>query len=504
MSYVLDFSTNPFTKKKQPEYYYDFGTGVKIPVENKKDSTQPTLSQNTKSTRQDEDTDEFFKGFNEARDERDSRVRNAYAERMKNKAEREMRVDAFLEGFNGEKKAAAPEKEKMPPKETVDINKVQRQMQKDDFLQGFNEEELNHAEKEFIKGIEEKEAKKYDEKKINLREAKRSVNYSVLPRERARRIAKAQEAGDIENYISMSKGRDLDNFIELESKYEYEKARQEYLNNVIAKGDDPEHFFIQQEAEMAATVASDEVKKKWQEKKEKIFNESPYGKKLNEISNALTVASLIPVLDTAADITQIPVDLLRGDYSGAILDTVGAIPAIGEVADIVKAVRSAGKLSETASLVSKFDDVATSSFKKIELPEEDKILLNQLKEAKVKLTEEDVLFVTKDKTKQILWLEKGNQKAGLTHILDGDGKTAGHAKDFQDALGISREEVSTYLKKIISEGDVVSNELKPVKNRMGYERIYYYKGKYYLLVGIGTNGFVSSAYPISKIKRGGK
>lgn len=102
MSYVLDFSINPFTKKKQPEYYYDFGTGVKIPVENKKDSTQTTPTQNTKSTYQDEDTDAFLEGFNYDRDERDSRVRNAYAERVKkNKVEREMRTDAFLEGLYG-------------------------------------------------------------------------------------------------------------------------------------------------------------------------------------------------------------------------------------------------------------------------------------------------------------------------------------------------------------------------------------------------------------------
>ena len=53
-----------------------------------------------------------------------------------------------------------------------------------------------------------------------------------------------------------------------------------------------------------------------------------------------------------------------------------------------------------------------------------------------------------------------------------------------------------FLKKVISEGDVVSNMLKPVKNRMGYERIYYYNGEFYLLTGVGTNGFISSAYPI--------
>ena len=32
---------------------------------------------------------------------------------------------------------------------------------------------------------------------------------------------------------------------------------------------------------------------------------------------------------------------------------------------------------------------------------------------------------------------------------------------------------------------------------MGYERIYKYKGERLVLVGVGTNGFIISAYPIS-------
>lgn len=101
MSYELDFSINPFIKKKEPKYYYDFGTGIKVPIEDKKDSTQTTPTQTAKSTNQNKESDDaFLQGFNYDRDERDAGVRNAYAERMKNKAEREMRVDAFLEGFN--------------------------------------------------------------------------------------------------------------------------------------------------------------------------------------------------------------------------------------------------------------------------------------------------------------------------------------------------------------------------------------------------------------------
>ncbi len=36
--------------------------------------------------------------------------------------------------------------------------------------------------------------------------------------------------------------------------------------------------------------------------------------------------------------------------------------------------------------------------------------------------------------------------------------------------------------------------LKPIGNRMGYERVYHYEGEYCIITGIGTNGFIISAY----------
>lgn len=37
--------------------------------------------------------------------------------------------------------------------------------------------------------------------------------------------------------------------------------------------------------------------------------------------------------------------------------------------------------------------------------------------------------------------------------------------------------------------------IKPIGNRMGYERVYYYEGEHCIITGIGTNGFIVSAYP---------
>ena len=123
-------------------------------------------------------------------------------------------------------------------------------------------------------------------------------------------------------------------------------------------------------------------------------------------------------------------------------------------------------------------------------------LMKELENSGVKFTKEDVVFVTKDATGQTVWLEKGNKTAGLEHILNGDGKSPGHAEHFEKAFGISKEQIPSFLNKLISSGSVISNQLKIINGRAGFERIYYYNGKHYVMTGIGTNGFIVTAYPI--------
>ena len=125
-------------------------------------------------------------------------------------------------------------------------------------------------------------------------------------------------------------------------------------------------------------------------------------------------------------------------------------------------------------------------------------LIAELERNNIKFTKEDIVFITKDKTGQTVWLEKGNPSAGLEHILNGDGQTSGHVGDFERSLGVSKDEIPDYLKKVISNGKVVSNKIKNNGFRDGYERVYYYEGNYYILTGIGTNGFVITAYPVNE------
>ena len=96
---------------------------------------------------------------------------------------------------------------------------------------------------------------------------------------------------------------------------------------------------------------------------------------------------------------------------------------------------------------------------------------------------------------------KGTKKGGLRHILDGNGKTHGHASDFQKAFGVSRQSVPGYIKTVVTKGKLVSSKTILVGGgRLGYERVYYYNGGYHLLTGIGTNGFIVTAYPVKYIK----
>lgn len=80
-------------------------------------------------------------------------------------------------------------------------------------------------------------------------------------------------------------------------------------------------------------------------------------------------------------------------------------------------------------------------------------------------------------------------------FVNGNGRTSGHAKDFERAFGVSKAQIPNYLNKVISQGEIVKNSLIKRGNRECFERIYYYEGKHYVVTGIGTNGFIVSAYP---------
>ena len=132
----------------------------------------------------------------------------------------------------------------------------------------------------------------------------------------------------------------------------------------------------------------------------------------------------------------------------------------------------------------------------------DQELVAEMEQAGVRFTRADLIFVTKDATDQTIWLEKGNSGAGLKHILDGNSAThtSGHAQDFLDSFGVQRNDIPYFLYRVIKYGAVIRDNKRQVGRMIQFEKIYYYQGKKFLLAAIGSNGFVVSAYPVSKLK----
>ena len=119
-----------------------------------------------------------------------------------------------------------------------------------------------------------------------------------------------------------------------------------------------------------------------------------------------------------------------------------------------------------------------------------KELLPELVRQKVKYTEEDIIFITKDKEGKLIWLERGNEISGLTHII------LNHGDNFLNAFDIKTDEIALYLYNAITNGKMVSS--LPSKIAGGLDRIYEYDGHYYTFVGMGNNGFIVTAFPTGK------
>ena len=58
--------------------------------------------------------------------------------------------------------------------------------------------------------------------------------------------------------------------------------------------------------------------------------------------------------------------------------------------------------------------------------------------------------------------------------------------------------IASHINDIITSGNIEYSRTKKRGNREGIEKLYSHNGKYYLLTGIGTNGFIVSAYPIDE------
>lgn len=115
--------------------------------------------------------------------------------------------------------------------------------------------------------------------------------------------------------------------------------------------------------------------------------------------------------------------------------------------------------------------------------DEEKELIKELIESGRKVTPENIIMVTKDEENEIIWLETGNERAGMEHI------TERHLKEFE-ARGIKANQIPRFIETAIKSGETI--EIK--QNAKGKTVLLKVDGKEYK-IAIGLNGYVVTAYP---------
>ena len=116
------------------------------------------------------------------------------------------------------------------------------------------------------------------------------------------------------------------------------------------------------------------------------------------------------------------------------------------------------------------------------------ILLDELSHSGVKYTQEDVIMVTKTPAGKLMWLERGNETAGLTHII----KT--HGTDFANK-GILQNQIPDYIMTALDSGRIIEYQGRGT-GRPIYE-FTYHDVVQQVAVTTGSNGFIVGANPVS-------
>ncbi|MDX2273609.1 MAG: hypothetical protein NW237_16890 [Cyanobacteriota bacterium] len=100
----------------------------------------------------------------------------------------------------------------------------------------------------------------------------------------------------------------------------------------------------------------------------------------------------------------------------------------------------------------------------------------------------DVVAWTRMADGSLVWLERGNQDAGLRHII------SRHERDFAE-FGIPAGELSEFLIEMVRNGEPVMMQ----GTRQVY-RVFYRGQDWHVAVTVGDNGFIVGANPVGQRK----
>ncbi len=114
-------------------------------------------------------------------------------------------------------------------------------------------------------------------------------------------------------------------------------------------------------------------------------------------------------------------------------------------------------------------------------------LIDELIDSEVKFNSDDIVAITKRPDGKIVWIENGNEKAGLEHIYR-------HSEDFAKK-GIEKDKIKSLIIQSLEKGEIIGYQGK------GEGRPIYkvkYEGEiHHTAITVGSNGFVVGANPAS-------
>lgn len=105
-----------------------------------------------------------------------------------------------------------------------------------------------------------------------------------------------------------------------------------------------------------------------------------------------------------------------------------------------------------------------------------------------KISPDKVVMITKDPSGKIIWMEEGNSKSGLQHIIDR------HSKEF-NGKGISNDDIPDYVLEAVYQGNIVGTQGK--RNQRNIYEFTYNGVRQQIAVQVGSNGYIVSANPRS-------
>jgi hypothetical protein len=140
------------------------------------------------------------------------------------------------------------------------------------------------------------------------------------------------------------------------------------------------------------------------------------------------------------------------------------------------------------------DEIVDQGRKSIGKDLVDPNIVSEMRNKKLKFSEKDLVFTAKDTKKNLIWLEKGNENAGLAHIVHQN-----HDRDFVQMHHVAGGDLVSHLYRIVTEGTIINEKPRYMGGiQVGVSRRYCYHGKYYSVFGVVDDGFIVTAHPERK------